>query len=264
MEYCLKAILPHWVKRESLITTAITAGQDFHFLPADPWAFIKKTITGFDTGGFDPLLVLIGVPRLYAHKPLYCTPLYHELGHFVDMTLGVTRLSLLIDRPAHVALIAHRHEHFADLFAACYVGRASVAPLKTIAPNAPASPTHPSTNDRVAVVEDFLKGNPSQIFQLFQQCVSNLNAPALTVMHDAPDLRTPLDDIRPYVIQSERELHGIFESGWNYLADALDQHVPAWSTSLPDADIERIINDLIEKSIRNHSILERWSHGPAK
>lgn len=91
MEYCLKTVLPHWVKRESLITTALTPGQDFHFLPADPWAFITNTIVDFDTGGFNPRLVLVGVPRLYVHKPLYCIPLYHELGHFVDMTLGVTK-----------------------------------------------------------------------------------------------------------------------------------------------------------------------------
>lgn len=125
--------------------------------------------------------------------------------------------------------LRHRQEHFADLFAACYVGRSSVAALETIAPNSPSSQTHPSTNDRVVVVEEFLKGNPRPIVQLFQNCLQSLTAAPLAVMYSAPDLGVPVDDIRPYTIQSDQELHGIFESGWNYLADALDNHTPPWS-----------------------------------
>ena len=233
-------------------------------MPADPWAFITTAITGFDSGGFNPLLVLVGVPRLYVHKPLYSIPLYHELGHFVDMTIGVTRLSLLISPPSSGNVGAeqlHRQEFFADLFAACYVGRSSVAALEIIAPNAPPALTHPATQDRVRLVEDFLGGNAHATIQLFQNCLRTLTAPRLALSHTPPDLNASLDDIRPYVIKSEDELHGIFESGWNYLNAALDHRTPPWSAALPDADVERIINDLIEKSIRNHSIVERWSNG---
>jgi hypothetical protein len=264
MEYCLKTALPHWIKRESLITTALTAGQDFHFSPADPWGYVKNTITGFDTLGFDPLLVLIGVPRLYVHKPLYCIPLYHELGHFADVTLGITKYSFLIQPPSGAihpqAEKSHRLEYFADLFAACYVGEASIATLETIAPNNPHSMTHPSTASRAALVRDFLAGIGNPTVDLFQTCLNNLGVPSLAVMFDAPNLGK-MDDLKPHSIQSERELHGIFLSGWKYLEAALDSRNPPWSKSMSDGDIERIINDLIEKSLRKRSVRERWGNG---
>ena len=263
MEFCLKAALPKWVKRESLITTALTAEQDFHFLPADPWTSIKNTITDFDAGGYDPLLVFVGVLRLYVHKPLYCIPLYHELGHFVDINLGITQYSLLLNPPTRHPLVErnHRQEHFADLFAACYVGRSSVSALETIAPDALDSNTHPATRSRVDLVEAFLRGETPHLVHLFQNYLTNLSAPSLEIMYNSPDLQASLDDIRPYVIKCERELHGVFESGWKYLVSALDNRSSPWATGMPAASVERIVNDLIEKTIRNRSISERWSGG---
>jgi hypothetical protein len=261
LEYCLKTALPRWVTRESLITTALTYAQDFHFKPADPWAFIKTAISGFDTKGFDPLLVLVGLPRLYIHKPLYCIPLYHELGHFVDLTLGVTQLSLLIDPPASDIVRRHRQEHFADLFLSSYVGRTGMAVLEIIAPNAAASPTHPATQDRIAVVDRFLGQQHDPLVQLFQACLRQLGAPSLTTVSRSPDVREAFDDIRPCDLTGEQELHGLLGSAWSYLMDALDNETPPWSKGMQTADIERIVNDLTEKSIRNHSIRERWAIG---
>ncbi len=171
IEYCLKTLLPSWVKRDAIITTALTADTDFHFQAVDPWAFVRTIITGFDAGGYDPSLVLIGVPRLYAHRPLYCIPLYHELGHYIDSTLGIISISqflhpLTSGNPG--AEMMHRREHFADLFAACCVGQASVAALELLAPNHPATFTHPSTASRIALVRDFLAGTSNGLVNLFQ------------------------------------------------------------------------------------------------
>ena len=121
LEYCLRHALRTRINRDFLITTALTEDQNFHFLPSDPWQFILKTISGYDAKGFDALLVQLGVPKIYCHKPIFCIPLYHELGHFVDVYYGVTRLSLLTHSILHPTLQSHRLEHFADLFAACYV-----------------------------------------------------------------------------------------------------------------------------------------------
>ena len=108
MEYCLQKALAPWVTRDTIITTALTNHHDFHFAPADPWSFVKRYLAtvggapGYDTNGYDPLLVQLGLPRLYRHKPIYCLPLYHELGHFVDELYGVTSLSAALD-PAMLA-----------------------------------------------------------------------------------------------------------------------------------------------------------------
>src|ERR1700677_1940489 len=94
--FCLGKAIPRWVKAHTIITTGLTYGHDFHFAPSDPWNFIKLSITGFTVSNYDPKLIYIGVPRLYVHKPIYCVSLYHELGHFVDLTLGVASISLLL------------------------------------------------------------------------------------------------------------------------------------------------------------------------
>jgi hypothetical protein len=262
IEYCLKAALRTRTTREFLITTALTEDQNFHFLPSDPWQFIKKTITRFDAKGFDALLVQLGVPKIYSHKPIYCIPLYHELGHFVDFTTGITQFSLLKNPGLHPTNLFHRREHFADLFAACYVGSSSIRTLETIALGAAASLTHPATTDRVALVNKFLTGQTGGLIDAFQHSLSLLGGVPLSVVYRAPDVKQPFDDIRPYHIADSPELHGIFESAWTYLADALDNRSPPWvKPAFSESEIERVVNDLAEKSIRNMSIRERWASG---
>lgn len=262
IEYCLQAVIPKWSKRDCLITTALTDERDFHFRPTDPWAFVKAALPNYATAGFDPLLVQLGVPRVYSHKPLFCVPLYHELGHFVDISNGVTNLSSLIQRPNSAWELQHRLEHFADLFAAAYIGRCSIGALEIIAPNNPTTMTHPSTADRVALVEDFLAGRSTSIIPLFQACLQQLGLPPLQIEHVALNLDAAFDDIRTHAITSKSELHGMFNSAWAYLESALDNRSAPWiAPSSTTADIERVVNDLTEKSIRNASIRERWDSG---
>lgn len=266
MEYCLRAAIPRWTGRETLITTALTSGQDFHLLPIDPWNFVATAVSGYQVGAYSPLLVLIGVPRIYRHKPIYCIPLYHELGHFIDETLGVIRYSLFVNPPPpgydHEVVQSHRQEFFADLFAACYCGHASIRTLQTIAPHNPATPTHPATADRARVVEEFLGGIQNDIVDHFQSCLAALGAPNLMPLYSLPSIAQSYDDMRPFTLTSREHLHGIFESSWNYLSETLDGRPSSWAIpSLSDGDIERVVNDLTEKSIRNMSIKERWDSG---
>ena len=279
MEYCLAKALDRWVQRDTIITTALTNEHDFHLLPADPWGFIKSFLPGFDTQGYDPLLVQLGLPRLYRHKPLYCLPLYHELGHFVDEQSTVTSLSMVAE-PALIAIerlglgaeytdeqkqrveSRHRKEYFSDLFAAAHVGRPSVETLVTIAPSATASATHPSTADRVELVDIFLDGRTTPLIDLFQQCLTQQDKPALTKIFTLPTMSTAFDDLRPYETADEPELHGTLSAAWTYLNDCLDNRRRPWiRPAMSDADIERITNDLTEKTIRNASIRERWTNG---
>jgi hypothetical protein len=262
VEYCLQAALPKWSKRDCLITTALTDERDFHFSPLDPWQFVKTALPAFDTKGFDSLLVQLGVPRIYSHKPLFCVPLYHELGHFIDISNGVSKLSTLLCPVKQSYELQHRLEHFADLFAAAHIGRCSIGALELIAPNAPISFTHPSTSDRVFLVEEFLAGRQTGLIGVFQSSLQQLSLPPLQIEFDTPDVRTSFDDIRTYPITSKRELHGIFGAAWKYLEEGLDQRSAPWiPPTFTDADVERVVNDLTEKSVRNASIKERWDSG---
>jgi hypothetical protein len=281
MEYCLKKALSIWVSRDTIITTALTDGHDFHFSPADPWKFIKTFVPGFATNGYDPLLVQLGLPRLYRHKPIYCLALYHELGHFVDEYHGITKLSMLLD-PSPLAIghlqipttastadkerveLSHRKEYFCDMFGAAYVGSSSIETLVAIAPNAPASNSHPATSDRQRSVGAFISGRADPLALLYQKCLTQQKIPNLTKFFVPPSIGKYFDDIRPYQIMDSSELHGTLSAAWSYLATCLDKREAPWiEHSTTDEEIERVVNDLTEKTLRNASIRERWSNGAA-
>ena len=55
------------------------------------------------------------------------------------------------------------------------------------------------------------------------------------------------------------ELYGIFTGGWDYLFDQISNRTAPWIDNGADVHgIERTVNDLVEKSIRNFEIRERW------
>lgn len=275
MQYCLDKALREWFDADFIITNALLEDKLYHLESVNVGDFVKTALTGFNSSGFDAKLVLIGMPRLYRFKPIYCIPLYHELGHFVDISLGITKLSLLLlppgPIPSHLAHFhisdatwkkiteSHRREHFADLFAACYCGEASINALNTIAGSDGWSPTHPATADRVGLVQRFLGGTRDPLVESFQICLRLQKKPSLSVRFDVPDISSCFDDVRPYKIESERKLHGLFAAAWDYLAAALDNRSAPWiAPGTNDAKIEKVVNDLTEKSIRNMSVREKW------
>ncbi|MGO9134965.1 MAG: hypothetical protein ACLP8A_13100 [Methylovirgula sp.] len=262
--YCLNDALKRWVNRDTVIITQLTEGHNFHLMPVDPWQFIQKTLTGYDSSGFDSLLVMIGVPRLYAHKPLFCVPLYHELGHFVDITHKVSEFSLLVS-PARIAApafdeLSHRREFFADLFAACFTGRSGISALEAVAAGHSASNTHPATLQRASVTEAFLNGNTNNIVSIFQSALLQRSLPPLRPFFEPASVSNDFDDLRTFVPNDIEQVHGMLISAWSYMFDAIDQRRNPWNIArLSEGDIEAITNDLVEKSIRNFAIRTVWN-----
>ncbi|TIX42704.1 MAG: hypothetical protein E5V40_05905 [Mesorhizobium sp.] len=78
---------------------------------------------------------------------------------------------------------------------------------------------------------------------MFQEALSKLGLPPLRQRFKVPSIESAFDDIRPHVVEEAAELHGLMAAGWSYLGKI------------------RIVNDLTEKSIRNHSIRHLWSSG---
>jgi hypothetical protein len=269
LEFCLNAALREWTKKNYVITTALLLDKDFHFYPLDPWQYISTAIPGVDYKSFDSLLIQIALPSLYRDKPLFNIPLYHELGHFVDKMFGVTELSFIYTnyqtKLPESQRVEHRHrqEFFADIFAACYVGDANLKFVESFVGDAPASSTHPSVKERIELGKIFLDGTPNSLIDVFQQCLKQQEAPALFKRFSAPDVNECFDNIRPCVISDKRALHGIFSSSWDYLLKVQeDKHSP-WQNA-DENHIATIINDLVEKSIRNYSIREKWANASSK
>jgi hypothetical protein len=148
-------------------------------------------------------------------------------------------------------------EYFADLFAASYCGLSAGRPLELIASANPVSHTHPSTADRLQTIHDFVAGNAVPVASAFNLVLGRVGLPTLHVRFVEPQLESAFDAIRPASIASVDELHGIFSAGWRYLDDVRAGNRATWAGFGPE-ESTRIINDLIEKSIRNRQILEHW------
>lgn len=272
MQFCLSIAIKDWISKECIVTTALLDEKNFHLYSTNIWDFVEKAITGYDPKNYTPILIQIVLPRVYKYKPTFCAPLYHELGHFIDFYFKITEVSLLLCPPQIMAghpqltpqqLYAvhqrHRQEFFADLFASCYCGDTLNQSLQIISPGRTASVTHPSTADRVSVVDDFLSGRQNLIVNMFQTCLRQLQMPPLSIRFDKPNVSECFNDVRPVVIPNDRELHGFFNAAWNYLNEAIEKRTAPWiSASMKPAEIENIVNNLVEKSIRNYNVRVRW------
>lgn len=275
-QYALRKALSHWISNDSvLISSAALEGFEFFLAPEDIWEFVAASINGYDTKGYKPLVVRIGSPEAFKHRPLYCIPLFHELGHFVDEQLKITELSLIMhpitQTPAGIDAEAwkflnrrHRMEHFADLFGAVYCGVATNESLLAIAPNNPDSYTHPSTAKRVSLVNDFLSGKSNPMVDVLQSACLARTGKALAPRFALPDLPASFDRVLTHRVTSDEELFGVFQVGWHYLKEQLEKRAAPWvdgNSTVPE--IEGTVNDLTEKSIRNYEIRERWDSGAA-
>jgi len=265
LEYCMRHAIKDWLNDPCIVTTALTDEKDFHLKPGDPWEWVTTTMDKFAGTPPKEKLIYIGVPRIYKHMSLFCAALYHELGHFVDISRNVSGTTMLTHPEStpkpelQEAVLNHRREHFADLFAACYVGPAIIDTLYAINPKADISLSHPSTAKRIGIVQAFLNGEEIGALDMFQDALRNLGLPALETRYQIPSIDAAFDDIRPHVISSTKELHGIFAAGWSYLGKIKSGGGPSWATGGGQLETTRIVNDLTEKSIRNASIRQMWS-----
>ena len=262
--YCMRVAAEDWHANPCLMMTALLDVKDFHLLPLTSWKFIEAAISNFDGDIPGEQLVFLGVPRVYRHMPLFCAPLYHELGHFVEITCNVVEtVWLQSGETEHKNLRCnHFKEYFADIFAASYIGSTTVHFLNAISPDASDSHTHPSTEKRIEVIRKFIEGEPCEQVDAIQNALDVLGFPKLSVHFTSPDISSAFNDLRPYKIGSREELHGIMVSGWSYLTQALHGSGPSWTKNADPLEIVRVVNDLVGKSIRNASVTSLWQGRP--
>ena len=213
-------------------------------------------------------LAHISLPALYRHRPLYHVALYHELGHFVDTHYKISESTMLQHPPQnkpgispitlHQIELRHRMEYFADLFAASYTGVGIHNFLNNFAPGQAASHTHPATNNRLSIIDVFLNGKTNPIIDLFHNSLQIRSLPQLIIRFESPELDISFGEIRPVNLNSTLQVHGILDAGWSFLERALDQNIELWN-DLDNLQAERILNDLIEKSVRNLMVKEKWN-----
>lgn len=270
-QFVLRRALAQWDTRSALISSAALDEFNFFLNTEDLWEYVNTSLDKYDTQGYNPRVVRIGSPEALKNRPIYCIPLFHELGHFIDLSFGITELSLLLKPPAPVPVqispqqwqfinTRHRMEHFADLFSACYCGTASSKSLIAIAPNNTDSLTHPSTAKRVRIIDDFLNNRSNDMIDLLQGALAAKTRQQLSTRFSLPAVRDAFDDVRTVDLKTEEELFGLFSSAWDYAEEQVTHRRSPWiDTGTSLLEIEKTINDLVEKSLRNFEIRAKWA-----
>jgi hypothetical protein len=295
LTYCLENALSDWMPsnhRKYIITTALRPELFCFSLSGVEDRFGQ--INSLYNIDFNSDLIRISLSKYLAHDYLYNIVLYHELGHFVDhyhsvsfklthfvfghhLTMSNAHLlhslgeffPVLLDKSGTVdwtklsrpevgrATYDHLMEYFADLFAAQYTGSGAQEVLRylTFPYLDHTSPSHPSTENRVKMVEDFLQGRANPVLDLIREFALMVSGQELRVRF-AP---VPTDDFYrmiPVEIASIAGLHGIFPAAWKvYQSDhARFQTTNSLTNGFDPQEVYTIVNNLTEKSIGNYIV----------
>lgn len=267
---CLERALSDWIRRDDfiLVTSLSNRNLDFYFESTDSDEYfhnLNKYISKLYGLKITHRLIKISLPKVLSRDYLSCVVLYHELGHFVDNELNVSKKLLLAnhgtDNPtiSDVAYVYYNHtsEYFADLFAAQYINDASNLFLDCIASKNPDSPTHPATSKRITVVDNFLTGQYCQEKDEFNIVLKASGCDELKIRHSEISLNnSDFVDLVPQIIENDDQLHYIFKLGWDFWIGSETNFLQ----NFRPRQKYHIINNLMEKSISNYTITEMWNN----
>ena len=117
------------------------------------------------------------------------------------------------------------------------------------------SETHPSTTDRLKVVEDFLSGRENIIIDDFQKVLNSVLNKQFEIRFEIPKQEDFFNYIPP-IIENDKQLHGLFVAGWDIWIHHRDRF-----EEKNQFNIYLYLNNLIEKSISNYMIKQSWKSG---
>jgi len=277
--YLLREVLHDWDLRDTIVTTSLHQAPDFSCQPAQMAPSVLLRALGMDQLLGHGELVQMGLPEIFQHMPLLCTPLYHEVAHYIEERYKFVP-ALLISHPDDVvnavpdvkvfndkdrrdrAARMHMTEHFCDLVAAAYVGRCVSDYVNQWDRDPSFRDTHPSAESRAGVTMDFLLGRPNPVVSLLTDAVARarLNI-KLECRYSLPDVHASFSDVRPAQITSIAELHGLLPAADEFLRLALDAESDLTGhniASVPRDKRARLVNDLVEKCIRSFMITKAW------
>ncbi len=264
--YCLQSVLKDWLDSTNyekyVIVTSLDTHSSFFYYDLELGSLTKYVK---DTYGKDisNTLVPINLPKYLVHDYLANVTLYHEVGHFVDSHYKISErivdsdplYSVIAkDKVARQRQINHFSEFFADLFAAQYIGDKGSIYLNHIGHALPESWSHPATARRLDVVDAFLTGRSDIIIDKIINATKKLTGRDLKPKRYEVITKNHFEEYLPAEIERESQLHYLFIQGWESWFD----NAGVIRSRFDARDSYRIINNLIEKSISNFAVLEKW------
>ncbi len=297
---CLELALSDWENDKDdfiIVTSLVNNIHNFSFDPSlafnDGFYNLIERLYSIE---FSSRLIQINLPAYLDKDYLANVVLYHELGHFVDIKLSVSKaiyediLNRLSENqltseeidslrvyfpyitnpviltqyrsgiPIHV-FSQHIAEYFCDLFAAQYVNSCSNHYLNYLTEGDPKfSQSHPSTINRVKMVESFLDSDESFTLSLFRDAVSKCTSGKELTNRSEKFESENFQNLIPVDIINNGQLHYLFSYGWNLWLGNWEefQSKNNMGFQLNRTQVYHLINNLIEKSIGNYIIVSNW------
>lgn len=268
---CLEAVLEEWLSEENykkfvIVTSLESHLSGFFYYDLDLGGSLTSYLKDKYSYEIDNTLVPINLPKYLIHDYFANVTLYHEIGHFIDAHYKIT--ARIIDSDyAFSAMSAdqievlknHLSEHFADLFAVQYMGDKYGMYLNHLAYNEPDCYTHPATQKRIAWINAFLEGKKHFVIEKLVEATKNLTGKELIANRFKVIPTNDFDSLIPADIDEPKQLHYLFIQAWNTWSS--DGYI---KKNFATKDSYRIINNLVEKSISNFIVKEKWnnSHVP--
>lgn len=212
------------------------------------------------------------VPRHLRYDYLSNVALYHELGHFIDSKLKVTdtiftNTIILRKNPidlsfyyilapttpdgnfsvSHHQFRSHTSEYFADVFGSQYVGEQIYQNLNYVAPKADFSDTHPKTELRVKLVDDFL-ADPVNLKGL----LNSINDICTLSIRNKPICVDSFLKGKPVCPSDKKQIHSLLSETWRLWNKRRDEFVDHNGVPLPYIDIYSRTKRLIERSVKKY------------
>ncbi|WP_293787047.1 hypothetical protein [uncultured Pedobacter sp.] len=277
---CLNVAMNDWIDQQYIIVTSLNnntlafsydptlALEDFVYQSID----IQYGIT------FAKRLVQINLPLILSRDYFSSVVLYHELGHFIDLKYAISKIvamevqsisssdfiqyeQFLVGGQNEIDILTdHLAEYFCDIFAAQYIGKSSNYYLQYLTRNSSnASYSHPSTINRVKVVNDFIDNIDNPIVKLIKKITFNRSGRHLIKRHE-DIVSDEFYKFLPIEIDNTAKLHGVFAYAWEiWLKGPDDFKVNAGLTGDFTSDnAYKVLNNLVEKSIGNYFIEKSW------
>lgn len=267
---CLNVVKSDWIDNPDLFSIVFSNNSkgltDYY-----NWSLDERSINEINricnTLGFniryDHGLIHISQPRFFTNDFLSSIPVYHELGHFIDSNYGISRYA--VDDPSFKPqkydstnyskhqLYSYMAEHFADLFSAQYLTNLMVKVLNFISFGNSESFDHPSTDNRISIIEAFISGTgtPEDLEIVSQlkkatkvQTKRKLNERDLIIREKIPS-SNPFELDKQVKLSEPHEVHALYSFGWENFNES---EIFSEKYPLPYDRLKRI-NFLIKKSI---------------
>lgn len=270
---CLRLVLKDWIPAEADKYVIVCTQGDYSIVRNDFLEPAYEHIEKFFKIPFRRKLISINTPLYRKSDFLFNSVLYHEIGHFIDNYYHITdrlmqRFLNGLQVPQQIdyfkgidfstatdinwnKLYCYLREYFADIFAAQYIGKSVYTYLLYVDPTGCGSETHPASENRVRIVDDFVDNNTvdNELLECLKEATRLSSKRELERRDEDIDI-TQFLSLNVASPVSPKQLHNIFQKIWDLWIHQRANFIKVNGMPLSNAEIYQHINDLTAATIQ--------------